>query len=148
MAAKKIIDEYFEKFPTISAYMEESAEFARRNGYCKTLFGRRRSCNDINSKNFMLRKAAERIAVNMPVQGSAADIIKAAMVKVYNELKNRGLRSRLILQVHDELVVLTHKDEVDSVIPVLKECMENACKLDAPLVADVGCGNTWGEAKA
>ncbi len=147
-AAKKIIDEYFEKFPTISAYMEESAEFARQNGYCKTLFGRRRSCNDINSKNFMLRKAAERIAVNMPVQGSAADIIKAAMVKVYNELKNRGLRSRLILQVHDELVVLTHKDEVDSVIPVLKECMENACKLDAPLVADVGCGNTWGEAKA
>lgn len=147
-AAKKIIDEYFEKFPTINRFMDDSIKFARENGYCKTMFERQRICSDINSKNFMLRKAAERIAINMPVQGTAADIIKIAMVKVYNELKKRGLKSKLILQVHDELVVLTHKDEVEEVKSVLKNCMESAANLAVPLVADIGVGNTWSEAKA
>ncbi len=146
-AAKKIIDEYFAKFPNISRFMDESVKFAVENGYCKTKFARRRSCPDVNSKNFMLRKAAERIAINMPVQGTAADIIKVAMVSVYNELKNRGLRSKLILQVHDELVVLTHRDEVDEVKSLLKACMESACELKVPLVADIGTGTTWSEAK-
>lgn len=147
-AAKKIIDEYFEKFPTINTFMDESIDYARQNGYCKTVFERRRNCPDINSKNFMLRKAAERIAVNMPVQGTAADIIKIAMVRVYNELKNRGLKSKLILQVHDELVVLTHKDETEQVKSLLKDCMEKAAILSVPLVADIGVGDTWSEAKA
>ena len=96
----------------------------------------------------MLRKASERIAINMPVQGTAADIIKIAMVSVYNELKASGLRSKLILQVHDELVVLAHKDEVDQVKTILKSKMESATKLLVPLIADVGVGNSWNEAKA
>lgn len=147
-AAKKIIDEYFVKFPTITQFMDSSIEFARENEYCKTIFGRRRGLHDINSRNFMLRKASERIAINMPVQGTAADIIKIAMVSVYNELKARGLRSKLILQVHDELVVLAHKDEVNEVSSILRARMESAAKLSVPLIADVGVGNSWNEAKA
>ena len=148
LQAKKIIDEYFVKFPTITQFMDSSVDFARSNEYCKTIFGRKRTLHDINSRNFMLRKAHERIAINMPVQGTAADIIKIAMVSVYNELKARGLKSKLILQVHDELVVLTHKDEVEEVKTLLKSLMESAVSLSVPLIADVGVGNSWNEAKA
>ena len=96
----------------------------------------------------MLRSAAERIAVNMPVQGSAADVIKVAMINVFNELKKRNMRSKLILQVHDELVVRADKNELEDVMLILKDCMENAVKLDVPLVADIGSGPNWGDAKA
>ena len=135
-------------FPTIGAYMEKSIEFARENGYCKTLYGRRRSLADIHSRNFSLRTAAERIAVNMPVQGSAADVIKVAMINVFNELKSRNMRSKLILQVHDELVVKAYKEELEDVKVILKDCMENAIKLDVPLIADIGSGANWSDAKA
>ncbi len=145
--AKKIINDYMLHFPTIENYMKSSVAFARSKGYCITMFGRKRLCADINSKNFMIRSGAERIAVNMPVQGSAADVIKIAMIKVYNELKSRGLRSKLILQVHDELLVKAHKDELDEVKLILKNCMEGAVTLEVPLVADVGSGANWNEAK-
>ena len=146
--AKSIINDYMQHFPTIGSYMEKSIEFARTNGYCKTIYGRRRSLEDIHSRNFMLRSAAERIAVNMPVQGSAADVIKVAMINVFNELKKRNMRSKLILQVHDELVVRADINELEDVMLILKDCMENAVKLDVPLVADIGSGPNWGDAKA
>ncbi len=145
--AKSIINDYFANYPTISAYMEQSISFARGKEYCVTEFGRKRSCKDINSRNFMLRSATERIAINMPVQGTAADIIKIAMIKVYYGLKEKGLRSRLILQVHDELIVSAHKDEIEEVKVLLKESMEGAARLSVPLVADIGVGRNWGEAK-
>ena len=146
--AKEIINDYMTHFPTIGAYMEKSIEFARENGYCKTIYGRRRSLADIHSRNFSLRTAAERIAVNMPVQGSAADVIKVAMINVFNELKSRNMRSKLILQVHDELVVKAYKEELEDVKVILKDCMENAIKLDVPLIADIGSGANWSDAKA
>lgn len=146
--AKDIINDYMMHFPTIGSYMEEGIEFSRRNGYCKTIYGRRRSLNDINSRNFLLRSAAERIAVNMPVQGSAADIIKVAMINVFNELKARNMRSRLVLQVHDELVIKAYRDELDVVKQILKNCMENVIELSVPLIADIGSGDNWADAKA
>lgn len=145
--AKDIINNYLAQYPTIGKYMEDSKAFARENEYSKTIFNRRRYCPDIHSKNFLVRSGAERIAINMPVQGSAADIIKLAMINVYNELKNGGYRSKLILQVHDELVVEAHVDEVESVKDILKRCMENAVKLSVPLVADIGSGTNWNDAK-
>ncbi len=145
--ARNIINDYMMHFPTIENYMKSNVALARSNGYCKTMFGRRRYMPDINSRNFMIRSGAERIAINMPVQGSAADIIKLAMIKVYNELKKRNMRSKLILQVHDELLVRAHKDELDEVKVILKDCMENVVELEVPLVADIGSGTNWNEAK-
>ena len=111
------------------------------------MFGRRRAIPEINSKNFQLRSFGERVALNTPIQGSAADIIKLAMVSVYKSLKEKHLRSKLILQVHDELIIQAHKDEVEQVKELLKNEMENVCALSAPLVADMNVGHSWYDTK-
>lgn len=146
-AAKELIDHYMARYTKVQEYMHSSIAFAREKGYSITKFGRRRPCPDIHSRNYTIRSMAERIAVNMPVQGTAADIIKLAMIDVYRKLKEGGFRSKLILQVHDELVIDAAKDEAEAVKALLKESMENVVQLKVPLIADVGCGENWGDAK-
>ena len=144
--AKEYIDGYFEKYSGIKKYMENIVETGKEQGYVETVFGRRRYIPELKSSNFMLRSSGERMALNTPIQGTAADIIKIAMVKVYNALKAKNLKSKLILQVHDELLIETYIPEKDKVKKILKECMENACDLKARLVAEVGEGKTWYDA--
>ncbi len=145
--AKEYIDAYFSKFPKVKEYMNNIAQFARENGYVSTLFGRRRYLNDINSKNYTMRSFAERTAFNTPIQGTAADIIKIAMVDVSDELKKRRLKSQLILQIHDELLIDCVPEEKDEIVELLKDKMENAVSLRVPLVADVNYGESWYDAK-
>ncbi|MBE7038770.1 MAG: DNA polymerase I [Ruminococcaceae bacterium] len=144
--AKEYIDGYFEKYQGIKNYMDTIVEKGKENGFVETIFGRRRYLPELKSSNFIARSQGERMAFNTPIQGSAADIIKIAMVKIYNALKENNLKSKLILQVHDELIIETHKDEVETVKKLLTECMESAAKLNVPLVAETGVGNTWYEA--
>ncbi len=143
--ATEFINNYFEKYPTVKAYIESNIKIAKENGYAVTLLNRRRNLSDLNSSNYMVRSAAERMAMNTPLQGSAADIVKLAMLKVENRLK--GLKSKMILQVHDELIVDTFKDEVDEIRHILKTEMENVVKLRVPLVVDVETAENWGEMK-
>ena len=145
--AKEYIESYLEKFPRVKEYMGIIVEFARQKGYVSTLYGRRRYLSDINSRNFALRSFSERTALNTPIQGTAADIIKIAMIEVRDELKKRGLASRLILQVHDELIIDTKKDELEEVIGILRDKMENAAKLRVPLIVDIGYEENWYETK-
>ncbi len=145
--AKKYIDNYFARYPGVKQYMTDIVEAARTDGYVKTIMNRRRYIPEITSRNAVNRNFGERIALNTPIQGSAADLIKMAMVKVYDELKKRNLKSRLILQVHDELILETHKDELSEVKKLVKECMENAIKLSVPVIAEVGSGDSWYNAK-
>ena len=144
--AAGLIENYFEQFPGIKAYMNDTLEFARANGYVKTMMGRRRYLKDINSRNFTVRGFAEREAINSPVQGSAADMIKLAMIRIHEEFGKRNLRSRMTLQVHDELVFDAHKDELDIILPIIKECMTGAMKLNVPIEVDTGVGANWLEA--
>ncbi|MFN6114950.1 MAG: DNA polymerase I [Flavobacteriales bacterium] len=144
--AKQIIDDYFAQFPGVRGYMDEQVEFARKHGYIRTLFGRRRYLPDITSANQTVRAQAERIAINAPMQGTAADIIKLAMVRIHDRLLHDGLRSRLLLQVHDELVLDVQLEEADRVQALVKELMENAIALDVPLVVDMNMGKNWLEA--
>lgn len=143
--AKEYIDMYFEHFSGIKDYMKNSINFAKEKGYVETLFYRRRYVPEVKSSNFNLRSFGERIAMNMPIQGSAADIIKIAMVEVYRKLE--GKKSKLILQVHDELLVETAEDEVDEVSKIVKESMENAVKLKVKLKVDLNIGGSWLDAK-
>jgi len=145
--ADKYIEGYFAKYPKIKEYMTKTIADARENGYVSTIYNRRRAMPELNASNFMQRAFGERVAMNMPIQGSAADIIKIAMVKVSERLKNAGLKSRLILQVHDELLIETHKDEISAVEKILKEEMENAVKMSVPMDVEVHSGNNWLEAK-
>lgn len=145
--AERYIASYFEKYPNIRVYMDKTIEDARANGFVSTIFGRRRAMPELNATNFVQRSFGERVAMNMPIQGSAADIIKIAMVKVHRELKKRGLKSRLILQVHDELLIEAHKDEIEEVSALLKANMENAVSLKVPMEAEVKMGNSWYETK-
>lgn len=145
--AAEFIKTYLDSYPGIEHYMESIKQTAREQGYVTTLFGRRRAVPDIESKNFNVRSAAERIAMNTPIQGTAADIIKIAMVRVRDRLKREGLESRLILQVHDELILEAPLREKDAAAKILTEEMENAFKMDAPLVAEANCGASWYEAK-
>lgn len=144
--ARDIIDEYFKQFPTIRAYMDSNIQFAKENGYVETIMGRRRYLRDINSNNQTVRGFAERNAINAPIQGSAADIIKVAMINVHAEMNKRKLRSRLLLQVHDELVFDAHKDELDELKGLVSEKMVNAVNLEVPMVVDMGVGQNWLEA--
>lgn len=144
--ARDIIDEYFKQFPTIRAYMDSNIQFAKENGYVETIMGRRRYLRDINSNNQTVRGFAERNAINAPIQGSAADIIKVAMINVHAEMNKRKLRSRLLLQVHDELVFDAHKDELDELKALVSEKMINAVNLEVPMVVDMGVGQNWLEA--
>lgn len=145
--ADNYIKSYFEKYPKIKEFIDKSVEDARKLGYAKTIFNRRRYIKEINSSNFIQRSFGERVAMNMPVQGTAADIIKIAMVKVYNRLKNEGLKSKLILQVHDELIIETYENEEKQVAEILQQEMENAVKLNVPICAEVHRGKNWFEAK-
>ena len=144
--AAGIIESYFNKYPGIKRYMNHSIEFARTNGFVTTMFGRRRNLPDIKSGNATVRGFAERNAINTPIQGSAADIIKIAMIKLHDLMKKNHFKSLMTLQVHDELVFDTYKDEIKDLIPLIKTCMENAVELNVPLVVDIGQGNNWLEA--
>jgi DNA polymerase-1 len=126
--------------------MENQIQFAQKNGYVQTLLGRKRWLKDINSSNAVVRGYAERNAINMPIQGTAADMIKLAMIAVHKTFKEHRLRSRMILQVHDELVFDAHRDEVDIVKPLILECMRNALPIAVPVEAEIGAGQNWLEA--
>jgi len=141
--AKSYIESYLGKYEKVKEYMTSVVDFAKKNGFVKTILNRRRYLNDINASNFILRSAAERTAMNTPVQGSAADIIKFAMVKVSKRLKSENLESRLVLQVHDELIIETKKTELEKVKKLLLEEMENAYPLSVPLIAEVSVGDDW-----
>ncbi|MBQ6086824.1 MAG: DNA polymerase I [Bacteroidales bacterium] len=144
--ARGIIDDYFDNFPAISSYINDTVELARSEGYVETIFGRRRYLPDINSSNATIRALAERNAVNAPIQGTAADIIKMAMIGVDRRLSSEGLRSRMVLQVHDELVLETTEDELEAVKKLLVEEMEDVVKLSIPLTVDCNYGHNWLEA--
>ena len=144
--ARQLIDDYFKTFPKVHAYMEKAKEEARQKGYAETLFGRRRYLPDINSHNGTVRGFAERNAINAPIQGSEADIIKVAMISIWRRFKAEGIRSKMILQVHDELNFSVYPDEKEKVEKIVLEEMQGAYKLAVPLIADAGWGKNWLEA--
>ncbi|MBJ2176386.1 DNA polymerase I [Aureibaculum sp. A20] len=141
--AKELIDTYYETYPKLRSYMDGQIHFARENGYVETVLGRRRYLKDINSRNAIVRGAAERNAVNAPIQGSAADIIKLAMISIYNRFQQENFKSKMLLQVHDELVFDAHNDELEIIKPIIKQEMENAYKLSVPLDVEIGIGEDW-----
>lgn len=145
--ARQYIDGYLNTYPNIKNYMEEIVKIAKKDGYVTTILGRKRYIPEINSKNFNIRSFGERIALNTPIQGSAADIIKLAMIKVYERLKEEKVNAKLILQIHDELIIECDEKEKDIVKNILKESMENVYKLDLPLKVDVCEGRNWYESK-
>lgn len=145
--AKHYIDSYLDRYPKIKEYMEQIVEFGKTNGYVKTLYNRRRNLPELMSRNYNTRSFGERIALNMPIQGTAADIIKLSMVSVYNELKSKGLQSKLILQVHDELIIDAYKPELDIVIELLKNKMENVVDLSVPLIVEIATADNWYDTK-
>jgi DNA polymerase-1 len=144
--AKELIDTYYETYPKLKAYMSAQVDFAREHGYVETVLNRRRYLKDINSRNAMVRSGAERNAVNAPIQGSAADIIKLAMINIHNRFEKENFKSKMLLQVHDELVFDAHKDELEIIRPIIKYEMENAFKMSVPLDVEVGIGENWLEA--
>ncbi|NOX66116.1 MAG: DNA polymerase I [Chlorobi bacterium] len=144
--AQNIIDTYFEKFDKVKAFIEDSINKAKEHGFAETLLGRRRYLRNINSKNRAVRQFEERVAVNMPIQGTAADMIKLAMIKVFDEFNKASINSKMILQVHDELVFDVHKNELETVKPIIKKSMEEALPLSIPISVDMGTGNNWLEA--
>ena len=144
--ARQLIDDYFRTFPKVQAYMEAAKEQAREKGYAETMFGRRRYLPDITSRNGTVRGFAERNAINAPIQGSEADIIKIAMIRIWRRFKDENIRSKMILQVHDELNFSVYPEEVEQVGKIVIEEMQKACELNVPLVADAGWGDNWLEA--
>ncbi len=146
--AKDIIDTYLSRYPEVKAFMEHTIERARTDGYVETLTGRRRYLRDINSSNRNVAGNAERAAINTPIQGSAADMIKIAMIRIQALLEERGCRSRMLLQVHDELIFDLHRDEEKELVPALLEEMRNALPLPnaVPIKVDAGTGKNWLEA--
>lgn len=146
--AKEIIDNYKRQFPNIQKYMDDTINFAKENGYVETLMGRKRWLRDINSANFTVRGFAERNAINSPIQGSAADMIKLAMIKIHKEFTRQNFKSKMLLQVHDELVFDAHRDEVELIKPVILNCMQTALALpnEVPTDAEIGVGENWLEA--
>ena len=144
--ARELIQDYFHTFPKVKAYMEQAKETARAKGYAETLFHRRRYLPDINSRNATVRGFAERNAINAPIQGTEADIIKVAMVRIWKRFKEEGIRSKMILQVHDELNFSVYPEERKQVERIVIEEMQNACQLNVPLTADAGWGSNWLEA--
>jgi DNA polymerase-1 len=144
--AKELIDTYYETYPKLKAYISAQVDFARDNGYVQTVLGRRRYLKDIDSRNAMVRSGAERNAVNAPIQGSAADIIKIAMINIYNKINEGNYNSKMLLQVHDELVFDIYKPELEDMKTLIKSEMENAYKLDVPLDVEMDIGLNWLEA--
>lgn len=145
--AEKYIEDYFETYPKVKEYMDSLVDMGKTKGYVASMFGRRRPIPELESKNFMQRQFGERIAMNSPIQGTAADIIKIAMINVERRLREENLSSRLILQIHDELLIETVEDEIDAVKEILEHEMEAAAELRVPLIAEVKQGNSWYEAK-
>ncbi len=144
--SKALIEAYYKTYPKLKAYMAKQVDFARDHGYVETVLGRKRYLKDINSRNAIVRGAAERNAVNAPIQGSAADIIKLAMINIHERFKKEGFKSKMLLQVHDELVFDAHKEELETIKPIIKHEMENAFKLAVPLDVEIGLGENWLEA--
>jgi DNA polymerase-1 len=144
--ASELIEQYFEQFPGAKNYMDETVEFAKENGYVETITGRRRYLRDINSRNTTTRKGAERNAINSRIQGTAADMIKIAMHKIHHEMEMRQLKSRMLMQVHDELVFDMHREEADELMPVVEKQMATAIPMEVPIVVDMGVGEHWLEA--
>ena len=145
--ATKFINEYYETYPGIKAYKEESIKQAHKDGYVKTKYNRIRTIPELENKNYMIRSGAERMALNTPIQGTAADIIKIAMVKLFNEFNKHNLKSKILVQVHDELVVDCKKEEFDIVKKLMKEVMESVVELEVPLIVDIEYGDNWYQAK-
>ncbi len=143
--AKDFIDKYLDNYLGVKQFMKDIVIEGEKKGYVETLLNRRRYIPELKAKNFNVRSFGERIALNTPIQGSAADIIKVAMVKVYKALKEHNYKSRLILQVHDELIIEAHKDEVNEVKDLLKRIMEGSVSLKVPLVVDIEVGDSWYE---
>ena len=144
--SKSIIERYFARFPGINRYVEETLEKARRKGYVESLFGRRRYMPDLVSRNRQVSMAAERAAINMPIQGTAADIVKRAMLEMDKQLEGQGLQSRMLLQVHDELLFEAPEAEAEKLSALAKQVMASVAQLKVPLVIDVGQGRSWAEA--
>jgi len=144
--AKDIIDNYFVQFPAIRNYMERVKEKAKQDGFVETIMGRRRYLRDINSANATVRAFAERNAINAPIQGTAADMIKLAMIRVDKRMRQEQLRSKMLIQVHDELLFDVHKEELDVMVELVKYEMENAMLLKVPVIAEAGWGDNWLEA--
>jgi DNA polymerase-1 len=143
--AAEFIKSYFEKYPGIKQYLESTKEQARKVGYVQTLRGRRRFIHEINSSNRQVREAAERMAINMPVQGTSADIIKVAMINLLREMEKRQLKSKLLLQVHDELIFEVPDEEMELMRQLAPEVMSTALELSVPLKVDAKTGHNWGE---
>ena len=144
--SKALIETYYATYPTLRNYIHDQVDFARENGYVETVLGRRRYLQLINSQNAVVRGAAERNAVNAPIQGSAADIIKLAMIAIQKKLNHEQWASKMLLQVHDELVFEVPNEEVEPLKKMVKEAMEGAFSLEVPLVVDIGVGKNWLEA--
>ena len=144
--AAGIIDQYFNQFPGLRKYMEDTIAFAREKGYVETVTGRRRYLRDVRSSNNTIRNAAERNAINAPIQGTAADMIKMAMVLIHRDLEQNGLKTRMLLQVHDELVFDLFRSEENVVRKLVEENMKNAIQLEVPLEVEIGAGKNWPEA--
>ena len=144
--SKLLIDTYYKKYPRLKEYISNQISFARNNGYVQTLLGRRRYLKDINSRNAVVRGSAERNAINAPIQGSAADIIKIAMINIQNKLESEDYQSKMLLQVHDELVFDVFKPELNKVIDMVKSEMMNAYQIEVPLKVDINYGLNWLEA--
>ena len=141
--AAQMIEQYFEEYPGVRRYMDEQIVFAREHGYVETIMGRRRYLRDINSKSAAARQAAERNAINSPIQGSAADMIKLAMQRIHSQQVARGWRTRMLLQVHDELVFDLHRDEEEEVKEVVAQAMMTALPMSVPIVVEMGTGDNW-----
>jgi DNA polymerase-1 len=141
--AKELITNYFDTYPGVKQYMDDAVAKATTEGYVETMFGRRRTLHDITSSNRTVRGLAERNAINAPIQGSAADIMKLAMVEIYRRFEAEGIRSKMIMQVHDEVVIDTLNEELDSVKRIVKEAMESVAELHVPLIAEVNSAANW-----
>ncbi|MBP5198779.1 MAG: DNA polymerase I, partial [Lachnospiraceae bacterium] len=145
--AENYIEQYFKTFPGIKRYLDETVENAKKNGFVTTIYGRRRPIPELSQKNFMMRQFGERVAMNSPIQGTAADIMKIAMIKAWKRIKEENLKSRILLQVHDELLIETAEDEVEKVREILTDSMQNAADLKVELKIDLHVGNDWFDAK-
>ncbi len=145
--AKIYIEEYLEQYSGIKNFMDEVVEKAKETGYVETLFKRRRYIPELKSNNYMVRQFGQRAAMNTPIQGTAADIMKIAMINVLKELKSRNLKSKIVLQVHDEMMIETTLDEVEIVKDILKRCMEGAITLKVPLIAEISEATNWYDCK-
>ena len=146
-AAKSYIEQYLEEYSGVKQYMEEVVEIAKTKGYASTMFGRRRYIKELASNNYMVREFGKRAAMNTPIQGTAADIMKIAMIKVYTQIKKQNLKSKIVLQVHDEMMIEAPQEEKEQIKQILKQSMESAATLKVPLVAEIAEAPTWYDCK-